>query len=63
MRHRNFRLDDETWFAASRIAELTDERISDVMRSLVQGYVRKNRKLLENDPVWQARKSQPADED
>ena len=49
MRHRNFRLDDATWRDASRIAELRGERISDVMRELVKGYVRKHRKLLEAD--------------
>lgn len=49
MRHRNFRLDDATWRDASRIAELRGERISDVMRDLVKGYVRKHRKLLDAD--------------
>lgn len=49
MRHRNFRLDDATWRDAVRIAELRDERISDVMRTLVKGYVAKHRKLLEAD--------------
>lgn len=57
MKHRNFRLDDETWEAASRIAELRKERISDVMRTLVRGYVRRHRRLLDSDPEWQARKA------
>lgn len=55
MRHRNVRMDDETWMAASRIAQLRGERISDVVRNLVRGYVARNRKLLENDPEWQRR--------
>lgn len=62
MRHRNFRLDDETWDAASRIAELRNERISDVMRTLVRGYVRRHKRLLDSDPEWQSRKS-PTDDD
>lgn len=49
MRHRNFRIDDRTWRDAVRIAELRDERISDVMRDLVKGYVRRHRKLLDPD--------------
>lgn len=53
MRHRNFRLDDATWRDAVRIAELRDERISDVLRSLVKGYVAKHRKLLEADKAEQ----------
>jgi hypothetical protein len=53
MRHRNFRLDDATWRDAVRIAELRDERISDVMRSLVKGYVAKHRKLLDEDRARQ----------
>lgn len=48
MRHRNFRLEEATWRDAVRIAELRDERISDVMRDMVRGYVRKHRKLLES---------------
>lgn len=55
MKHRNVRMDDATWLAASRIAELKGERISDVVRTLVKGYVSRNRKLLDNDPEWQAR--------
>jgi predicted GIY-YIG superfamily endonuclease len=49
MRHRNFRLADDLWADAARIAALRDERISDVMRSLVRGYVAKHRKLLDAD--------------
>lgn len=49
MRHRNFRADDATWNDALRIAELRNERISDVMRTLLRGYVTKHRKLLEGD--------------
>jgi hypothetical protein len=49
MKHRNFRTDDATWRDAVRIAELRDERISDVMRALLKGYVAKHRKLLEAD--------------
>jgi len=55
MRHRNFRLDDETWFALTRIAEIQDKRTSDIMRDLVRGYVRRNRRLLDNDSKWQER--------
>jgi hypothetical protein len=54
-RHRNFRIEDETWFALARIAELQRERTSEVMRELAEGYVRKHRKLIENDPVWLAK--------
>jgi hypothetical protein len=53
MKHRNFRLDNRTWKAASRIADLRRERISDVLRDFVRGYVRRHRKLLDDDPVWQ----------
>lgn len=53
MKHRNVRMDDRTWFAASRVAELQGKRISDLVRSLLAGFVAKNRKLLENDPAWQ----------
>lgn len=52
LKHRNFRLDDRTWFAASRIAELRGSRISDVARDFFRGYVRRHAKLIENDPVW-----------
>lgn len=54
-KHRNFRIEDATWFALSRIAELRRERTSEVMRELAEGYVRKHRKLIDNDPVWQAK--------
>lgn len=53
MKHRNFRLDNRTWRAAHRIAELHNQRISDVARDLFRGYVRRHKKLLDNDPVWQ----------
>lgn len=55
MKHRNFRLDDETWFAASRIAELQGTRISDIARDLFRGYVRRHKRLLEGDAVWEAK--------
>jgi hypothetical protein len=55
MKHRNFRLDDETWFAASRVAELMGSRISDVAREFFRGYVRRHKRLLDKDPEWQAR--------
>lgn len=54
-RHRNFRIEDETWFALARIAELRRERTSEVMREFAEGYVRKHRRLIENDPAWQAK--------
>src|SRR5882757_9550475 len=53
MKHRNVRMDDRTWLAAARVAELKGQRISDLVRSLLRGVVTRNRKLLENDPVWQ----------
>jgi len=53
MKHRGFRLDDETWYAASRIAELQGSRISDVARDFFRGYVRRHKRLLDDDPVWQ----------
>ena len=55
MKHRNVRMDDETWWAISRIAELRGIRVSDVMRDLARGYHRRHKKLLDNDPVWQER--------
>lgn len=57
-RHRNFRIEDETWFALSRIAELRGERTSEVMRQLAKGYVTRHRKLLTDDPVWLARQDE-----
>lgn len=57
-RHRNFRIEDEVWFALARIAELRGERTSEVMRQLAKGYVARHRKLLADDPVWQARQRQ-----
>lgn len=52
MRHRNFRLDDETWFAASRIAAIKGQRISDVMRDLARNYVTRHKRLLADDVRW-----------
>lgn len=54
MKHRNFRLEDETWFAAVRIAELRGSRVSDVAREFFRGYVRRHKRLLEGDAVWEA---------
>jgi hypothetical protein len=54
-RHRNFRIEDEVWFALARIAELRRERTSEVMRQLAKGYVQRHRKLIEDDPVWLAK--------
>jgi len=54
MKHRNFRLDDETWFAALRIAELRGSRISDVARDFFRGYVRRHKRLLVGDAIWDA---------
>jgi hypothetical protein len=54
-KHRNFRIEDETWFALSRIAELRRERTSEVMRELAEGYVRKHRRLIADDPTWLAK--------
>jgi len=46
MNHRSFRIDDKLWRDAVRIAALRDERISDVLRDFLRGYVAKHRKLL-----------------
>lgn len=54
-KHRNFRIEDRTWFALARIAELRKERTSEVMRQLANGYVKRHHKLIENDPVWLAK--------
>ena len=54
-KHRNVRMDSRTWFAASRIAELQGQRISDVVRDLLKGYVSKNRRLIEHDAKWLAK--------
>ena len=51
-KHRNFRIEDEVWFALARIAELRGERTSEVMRQLAKSYVARHRKLIANDPVW-----------
>lgn len=50
-RHRNFRIEDEVWLTLSRIAELRNERTSDVMRDLVKGYISRHRRLVADDPV------------
>jgi predicted transcriptional regulator len=55
MKHRNFRLDDETWFAFSRLAELYDQRVSDRARDLLRRDVARHRKELDSDPAWQER--------
>lgn len=55
MKHRNVRMDDETWFAASRLAEMYDQRISDLVRDLLRRYVSRHRKELDEDAVWQER--------
>lgn len=55
MKHRNVRMDDETWFAASRLAEMDNQRISDRVREMLKRDVARNRKRLEADPVWQER--------
>lgn len=54
-RHRNFRIEDEVWFALARIAELQGERTSEVMRQLAKGYVARHRRMIANDPVWLAK--------
>jgi hypothetical protein len=54
-KHRNFRIEDEVWFALARIAELRGERTSEVMRQLAKAYVARHRKLIANDPVWHER--------
>lgn len=54
MKHRNFRIEDDVWKALSRIAAIRKERTSEVMRQLAKGYVARHRKLLAEDPVWQA---------
>lgn len=61
-KHRNFRIEDDLWFALARIAELRRERTSEVMRQLVKGYVARHRKLLAEDPVWQKREQDQAGE-
>jgi len=50
-RHRNFRIEDEVWLTLARIAELRNERTSDVMRDLVKGYISRHRRLVADDPV------------
>lgn len=50
-RHRNFRVEDEIWLTAARIAELREERTSDVMRDFLKGYISRHRKLVADDPV------------
>lgn len=51
-KHRNVRMDGDIWWAASRIADLQGESISIVVRTLLQRYVARNRKLLDADPGW-----------
>ena len=50
-RHRNFRVEDEVWLTAARIAELRNERTSDVMRDLLKGYISRHRRLVADDTV------------
>lgn len=54
-RHRNFRVEDEIWLTAARIAELRNERTSDVMRDFLKGYISRNRRLVVDDPVLEQR--------
>lgn len=54
-RHRNFRIEDELWLTAARIAELRNERTSDVLRDFLKGYVSRNRRLVVDDPVLEKR--------
>ncbi len=53
-RHRNFRIEDELWITFARIADLQRERTSERARRLIAEDVRKNRKLIEDDPVLAA---------
>jgi predicted GIY-YIG superfamily endonuclease len=53
LKNRNVRMDDRTWFSASRVAELRGTSASDLLRSLLRGFVTRNRKLLDNDETWQ----------
>ena len=55
MKHRNVRMDDETWFAVSRLAEINNQRVSDRVRDLLARDIARNRKVLDEDPVWQTR--------
>lgn len=52
MKHRNVRVDDETWAATVRLAELDNQYASDRVRELLRRDVSRNRKRLEADPVW-----------
>jgi hypothetical protein len=54
-KHRNFRIEDRVWFAFARIAELQRERTSERARRLLADDVRKNYRLIKNDPVWLAK--------
>lgn len=54
-RHRNFRIEDREWFALARLCEIRGERTSDVMRRLVRAELARHRKVLDADPVWQAK--------
>lgn len=51
MRHRNFRIEDELWIEATRIAELRGERLSQVLRDEVKGHIAKHQHLIADDPV------------
>jgi hypothetical protein len=47
MKLYNVRVKPSVWEEARAIAEAQGERISDVVRELIGGYVRKNRKVLD----------------
>lgn len=51
MRHRNFRIEDEIWIEATRIAELRGERLSQVLRDEIKREIAKYQHLIADDPV------------
>lgn len=47
----NVRVRPSLWEDARKIAELRGDRISEVIRTLLEGYVRRHRKLLDSPEV------------
>ncbi len=54
-KHRNFRVEDELWFAFAFVAEMDRERTSDRIRRLLREDVRKHQRQLNANPKWQTK--------
>lgn len=52
---RNFRMRDNLWLPAARIAFLRKESLTRVFELALTRYVSRHRDLIENDPRWDER--------